>query len=116
MVVKVGSGAAVVSVGSGVDVNEGALGEIGVLSCASKEVLVTDGTDKAVEVEIDVGAAKDGSGVLVRGCNRYDPVIAIEVRVLSAFRTAASLAGPPEIIQPRINKVTNRPVSPSACK
>jgi hypothetical protein len=94
-----------------------------VLSCASNEVLVGDGIAGTVDVEPstfvggkDVGVIKIGSGVLVRGCKRYEPVIAIAVLVLLAFRTSASLAGPPEAIQNRINKLTNRPVIPSACK
>lgn len=117
--VKTGTWAMAVSVGTGVD--EAATDGIGVLSCGSKEVLVGDGREATVDVQpawrvsgTEVGIK--GDGVLVRGCKRYEPVIAIAVLVLLAFRTAASLAGPPEAIQITINNATNRPVMPSACK
>src|SRR5687768_2547184 len=97
------------------------MGEIGVLNCCSNEVLVGDGTEEIVDVELgtlvsgkDVGVT--GAGVFVRGCRRYDIVIAIDVRVPLAPRAAASLTGPPEAYQNRIIKITNRPVTPSACK
>lgn len=57
-----------------------------------------------------------GVGVLVRGCNRNDPVIAIAVLVLLAFRISASVAGPPEATQNISNKTINRLVTPSACR
>lgn len=108
-------------VGNGL--NEGATGEIGVSNCGGNEVLVEDGAERMVGVELatliggkDVGIITVGAGVFVRGCKRYDPVIAIAVLVLLAFTTAASLAGPPEAIQTRIIKPMNRPVMPSACK
>ena len=51
------------------------MGEMGVLNCASNEVLVTDGAAGRVEVGLgrlvsgeDVEV--DGEGVLVRGCKR----------------------------------------------
>ena len=119
--VVMGTGFWEMAVWVGNGASEGGMGEIGVPNCASNEVLVADGTAGIVEVElgrlvwegdIEVG----GEGVLVRGCNRYEPVIAIEVLVLLAFRISASLAGPPEAIQMRINKLTNRPVIPSACR
>jgi hypothetical protein len=96
---------------------------LGVVSWGKIDVLVGEATEGRVEDEAgtrvsgkDVGAAKEGAGVLVRGCRRYDPVMAIAVRVLLALRTSASLAGPPEAIQMRIIKPMNRPVTPSACK
>ena len=113
--------ATAVWVGNGA--NEVATGKMGVLSCASKEVFVGEGSEGGVGVEAGTlvwgkedGVGKEGAGVLVRGCKRYDPVIAIDVLVLLAFCTAFSLAGPPEAIQTRINRATKRPVTPSACK
>jgi hypothetical protein len=47
--VKTGIWTAVVWVGNGV--NEGAMEEMGVLSCGSNEVLVGDGTDGIVDIE-----------------------------------------------------------------
>lgn len=121
VIVKTGTWTTAVWVGNGA--NEGATGEPGVLSCASNDVFVADGGEGGVGVEAGrlvcgkaVGVGKDGPGVRVRGCKRYDPVIAIEVLVLLALRIASSLAGPPEAIQTRINKAINRPVTPSACK
>jgi hypothetical protein len=64
----------------------------------------------------EVGVEKGGIGVLVRGCRRYDPVIATAVRVFIAFRISVSLAGPPEALQSTIIKVMNRTVTPNACK
>jgi len=97
VVVKTGVWATAVWVRNGV--NEGAAEEIGVLSCASNEVFVGDGTDEIVDVELgtlvggkDVGVVKRGGGVLVRGCKRYELVIAIAVLVLSALCISASLA------------------------
>lgn len=117
--VKTGIWARAVSVGNGAD--EGVTDGIGVPSCGSKEVLVGDGTEATVDVQPgsrvsgkEVGTK--GDGVLVRGCKRYDPVIAIAVLVLLACCTAASLAGPPAEIQITSNNATNRPVMPSACK
>jgi len=121
VIVDTGTWAMAVWVGN--RAGEGATGEMGVFSCASNEVFVGEGKDEGVGVEIgmlvcakDVGIGKEGPGVLVRGCKRYDPVIAIEVLVLLAFRTASSLAGPPEAIQTRISRPMNRPVTASACK
>ena len=119
--VKTGTWATAVWVGKGA--NEDATGDMGVLSCANNEVLVGDGMDAIADTEPgtlvwakDVGVVIKAGGAFVRGCKRYDPVIAIAVLVLLAFCTAASLAGPPEAIQSRIIKPTNRPVTPSACK
>jgi hypothetical protein len=116
-----GTWATAVWVGNGA--KEVAAGKKGVFSWASNEVFVGDGRDGGVGVAAGTlvcvkedGVRKDGAGVLVRGCKRYDPVIAIDVLVLLAFRTASSLAGPPEAIQSRINRAINRPVTPSACK
>ena len=121
VIVKTGTWATAVWVGNGA--NEGATGELGVLSCANKEVFVGEGSERGVGVKAGTlvwgkedGVGNEGAGVLVRGCKRYDPVIAIDVLVLLAFRTASSLAGPPEAIQTRINNAMNRPVTPSACK
>jgi hypothetical protein len=97
VVVKTGVWATAVWVGNRVD--EGVPGEIGVLSCACNEVLVGDGMDGMIDVELgtlvggkDVGVVNKGGGVLVRGCKRYELVIAIAVLVLSALRISASLA------------------------
>lgn len=121
VIVNTGTWATGVRDGNGVD--EGAAEETGVLSCGNKEVLVAEGADGRVDVEPgtvacskDVGVALKGNGVLVRGCKRYAPVMAIDVLVPLAFRTAASLAGPPEAAQNRIIRRMNRPVIPSACK
>jgi len=121
VIVKTGSGATAVWVGNGV--KEVEIGAMGVLSTGNNAVLVGD--TKAGMVEVgpeslvggkEVGGVKPGRGVGVRGCRRYDPVIAIDVRVLLALRTSASLAAlPPEAIQIRISIVTNRPVIPRAC-
>jgi hypothetical protein len=96
---------------------------MGVLGCDNNEVVVGEGTAANVDVKPitivggnEVGVVKRGGGVLVRGCRRYDPVMAIAVLVFIAFRTSASLAGPPEALQSKIIKLTNRPVTPSACK
>ena len=94
------------------------------LNTGRNDVLVTDGADCIVDVEPgtlvwgkDVGVEKRGAGVFVRGSRRYDAVIAIDVLVLLAFRTSASLAAcPPEAIQTKINRIMNRPVTPSASK
>lgn len=121
--VMVNTGAWGIAVWVAKGAGEGATGETGVFSCASNEVFVGEGRTGGVGVEAgalvcgtDVGVGKEGPGVLVRGCKRYDPVIAIAVLVLLAFRTASSLAGPPDAIHIRINKPTNKPVTPSACK
>jgi hypothetical protein len=99
------------------------MGGIGVLNCGNNEVLVGEGTGSKVDVEPgtlvsgnDVGTSKKGVGVRVRGCRRYDPVIAIVVRVALAFCASASLAGPPDATQKISSRATNRPVTPNACK
>src|SRR5215216_716020 len=122
VIVKIGIWAAAVWVPNGV--KEGTTEEMGVLSCGSNEVLVTDGTGGTVEVEPDtsvcgkdVGVLTTGGGVFVRGCKRYDAVMAMAVLVLIAFSISTALAAsPPEAIQMRTNKLINRPVTPNACK
>ena len=54
--------------------------------------MVADGRTGMVDVEAgtfgwgeEVEIIIVGCGVFVRGCRRYDPVIAIDVRVLLAF-------------------------------
>lgn len=96
--------------------DEGATGEMGVLIVCSIEVFVGDGGEVEPGLFVCKEVGLKGCGVLVRGCKRYDAVIAMAVLVLSAFRTSISLAGPAEAIQTKINRITNRPVTPSACQ
>jgi hypothetical protein len=73
--VIVASGISVAAVWVGNGVSEAAIGEMGVLNCASNEVLVADGTGGIVEVGLgrlvwEEDVEVEGAGVLVRGCNR----------------------------------------------
>ena len=93
------------------------------MGCGNNEVLVGEGTAANVDVEPivivggnAVGVVTKGGGVRVRGCRRYDPVIAIAVLVLIALWTSASLAGPPEALQSKVIRLMNRTVTPNACK
>lgn len=105
-------------------VTDGRDGEVGVLTSGARPVSVTEGSRSAVEVgsatfvgEDEVGITSDGCGVVVRGCNRYSPVIAIDVLVLFALWISASLAAfPPETTQTRIKTPTKRAVIPRANK
>lgn len=121
VMVTTGSWGTAVWVGRGV--REGATGEMGVVNWSSKAVLVGEGTDARVAVERgmpvggnDSGVSVKEGGVEVRGCKRYEPVMAMAVRVRLALCTAASLAGLSEAFQNRNIKTINRPVIPSACK
>ena len=105
-------------------VTEGRDGEVGVLRTGNNAVFVTEGRDGEVEVGKgalvcgeELGITRDGRGVVVRGCNRYSPVMAIDVRVLFALCISASLAAfPPETTQTRNRSATKRAVIPRAYK
>lgn len=82
---------------------------------------VVVGVQVAVEVKnnVRVGA---GEAVGVRAVEMGEvpssawEVSATAVRVLLAFRSSASLAGPPEATQTASNSATKMPETPSACK
>lgn len=104
-------------------VRDGASGGTGVLIRGINEVLVADGTEASVGVEpaalvcgMKVGRMKERGVFVGNGPRMGAAVNAIAVRVLLAFRTAASFAGSPDATQNTSNKITNRPVTPSAFK
>lgn len=64
-----------------------------------------------VSQAVDVGAVDVG-----KGPRRNTSVKAMAVLVLLAFRTSASLAGPPDAVQSVSSKPIKSPETPNACR